>query len=200
MESSRGRWEGGRGGREGGGERGGGGRAGPRFTIGDFAMSTGGGGVGEWGGDSGQERQTHDIVQRFGSGQAVRRIEDEGLLKGLGQYTDDVAAGRAAAGVRALAVSACAHRVDRRGGGAMPGVLAVATGADLVAAGVKPIPGSPRFKRRAAWRAPRRRAGCSRTSGCASSARPWPSSWPRRCSRRAMQPKRCGSSTRSCRT
>ena len=31
------------------------------------------------------------IAPRFGSGQAVRRIEDEGLLKGSGQYTDDLA-------------------------------------------------------------------------------------------------------------
>ncbi|RYY87142.1 MAG: hypothetical protein EOO24_35050, partial [Comamonadaceae bacterium] len=34
---------------------------------------------------------TATIPQRFGSGQAVLRIEDEGLLKGIGQYTDDLA-------------------------------------------------------------------------------------------------------------
>ena len=28
---------------------------------------------------------------RFGSGQAVRRLEDEKLLAGAGRYTDDVA-------------------------------------------------------------------------------------------------------------
>ena len=33
---------------------------------------------------------TLDQPTRFGSGHAVKRIEDEGLLKGLGQYTDDV--------------------------------------------------------------------------------------------------------------
>ncbi|MGH6639221.1 MAG: hypothetical protein ACREBY_11575, partial [Polaromonas sp.] len=27
---------------------------------------------------------------RFGSGQAVRRLEDEALLRGAGQFTDDV--------------------------------------------------------------------------------------------------------------
>ena len=27
---------------------------------------------------------------RFGSGQAVRRLEDEGLLAGAGRFTDDV--------------------------------------------------------------------------------------------------------------
>jgi carbon-monoxide dehydrogenase large subunit len=31
------------------------------------------------------------IQVRFGSGRSVKRIEDEGLLKGLGQYTDDLA-------------------------------------------------------------------------------------------------------------
>ena len=30
------------------------------------------------------------VAQRFGSGQSVRRLEDESLLKGLGQYVDDV--------------------------------------------------------------------------------------------------------------
>jgi carbon-monoxide dehydrogenase large subunit len=34
---------------------------------------------------------TLDNPTRFGSGRAVKRIEDEGLLKGLGQYTDDMA-------------------------------------------------------------------------------------------------------------
>ena len=34
---------------------------------------------------------TLDNPMRFGSGRAVKRIEDEGLLKGLGQYTDDLA-------------------------------------------------------------------------------------------------------------
>ena len=40
-----------------------------------------------------------DPIGRFGSGQAVRRIEDEGLLKGLGQYTDDVTLPRQTHGV-----------------------------------------------------------------------------------------------------
>ena len=33
---------------------------------------------------------TLDNPSKFGSGRAVKRIEDEGLLKGLGQYTDDI--------------------------------------------------------------------------------------------------------------
>ena len=33
---------------------------------------------------------TSNIPQRFGSGRDVRRLGDESLLKGLGQFTDDV--------------------------------------------------------------------------------------------------------------
>ena len=32
-----------------------------------------------------------DIAGRFGSGQAVRRIEDPALVQGQGRFTDDVA-------------------------------------------------------------------------------------------------------------
>ena len=53
---------------------------------------------------------------RFGSGKAVRRVEDEALLTGKGRFADDVnAAGEAARCVPALAASACAHRRDRHG-------------------------------------------------------------------------------------
>ena len=31
------------------------------------------------------------LAGRYGSGQAVRRIEDPALVQGLGRYTDDVA-------------------------------------------------------------------------------------------------------------
>ena len=85
---------------------------------------------------------TADIVTRFGSGRAVQRIEDEGLLKGVGQYTDDVVP---AGQLRALFVrSPHPHArivaVDTANAAAMPGVVKVVSGADLVAAGVKPIP------------------------------------------------------------
>ncbi len=32
---------------------------------------------------------TESMAQRFGSGQAVRRVEDDSLLLGHGQFTDD---------------------------------------------------------------------------------------------------------------
>lgn len=92
---------------------------------------------------------TTDTIARFGSGQAVRRIEDEGLLKGLGQYTDDLAPGGELRMV--LVRSPYAHAriaaIDTSTAAGMPGVVKVATGAELVAAGVKPIPSNPAFQR-----------------------------------------------------
>ena len=90
-----------------------------------------------------------DIPARFGSGQAVKRIEDEGLLKGLGQFTDDLApAGQLhVCFVRSPYPHAKIVSVDPSAAQLLPGVLGVFTGAELVAAGVKPIPGSRDFKR-----------------------------------------------------
>lgn len=92
---------------------------------------------------------TTDTIARFGSGQSVRRIEDEGLLKGLGQYTDDLAP---AGELRMVLVrSPYPHArivsIDTGAAAGMPGVVKIATGAELVAAGVKPIPSNPAFQR-----------------------------------------------------
>ncbi len=86
---------------------------------------------------------------RFGSGQAVRRLEDDALLAGSGQFTDDVSlAGQACLFfVRSPYPHARILAVDTAAALAMPGVLLVLSGADLTAAGVKPIPGSSGFKR-----------------------------------------------------
>ncbi|MDQ6681282.1 MAG: hypothetical protein M3Y67_10030, partial [Pseudomonadota bacterium] len=68
---------------------------------------------------------------RFGSGQAVHRIEDAALLAGQGRYTDDVPAD----GETCLAFlrSPYAHArivgIDTAAAKAMPGVLAVHSGA-----------------------------------------------------------------------
>ena len=93
--------------------------------------------------------ETSGIAQRFGSGQAVRRIGDEGLLKGLGQFTDDVVPDGELrlAFLRSPYPHARIASIDTASAKAMPGVVAVVTGAELVAAGVKPIPGNPAFKR-----------------------------------------------------
>lgn len=86
---------------------------------------------------------------RFGSGRAVARVEDEALLKGRGQYTDDVApAGQLrVCFVRSPYAHARILSVDTSAAAALPGVVAVYSGADLVAAGVKPMALNTGFKR-----------------------------------------------------
>lgn len=88
-------------------------------------------------------------VARFGSGQAVRRLEDDALLAGAGQFTDDVSLPAQAhlVFVRSPYAHARIASVDTAAALAMPGVLQVVSGADLVAAGVKPMPGSSGFVR-----------------------------------------------------
>ena len=92
---------------------------------------------------------TESNPTRFGSGQAVRRLEDDALLAGAGRFADDVSLPRQAhlAFVRSPYPHAAIRSVDTNAAAAMPGVLRVITGADLVAAGVKPMPGAPAFKR-----------------------------------------------------
>ena len=88
-------------------------------------------------------------VTRFGSGRSVKRIEDEGLLKGVGKFTDDVVpAGQLnVCFVRSPYPHAKLLSVDTAAARAMPGVVGIYTGAELAAAGVKPLPGSKDFKR-----------------------------------------------------
>lgn len=86
---------------------------------------------------------------RFGSGHAVRRLEDDLLLAGAGVFTDDVApAGQLrAVFLRSPYPHARIVSVDAAAARALPGVAAIFSGADLVAAGVKPLPGTAGFKR-----------------------------------------------------
>lgn len=86
---------------------------------------------------------------RFGSGHAVRRLEDDALLAGAGVFTDDVAptAHLRAVFLRSPYPHARIVSVDAEAARALPGVAAIYTGADLVAAGVKPLPGTAGFKR-----------------------------------------------------
>ena len=86
---------------------------------------------------------------RFGSGQSVQRLEDRALVAGAGRYTDDVnLEGQAhLVFLRSPYAHACIVSIDTATALAMPGVIAVVTGAELVAAGVKPIPTSPFMKR-----------------------------------------------------
>jgi carbon-monoxide dehydrogenase large subunit len=80
-------------------------------------------------------------IGRFGSGREVRRIEDAGLLAGAGRFTDDFTL----PGQTYLAFLRSPHAHARIV--SMPGVLTVLTGADLVAAGVQPLPLAPIFTR-----------------------------------------------------
>ena len=90
---------------------------------------------------------------RFGSGQVVRRIEDAALLAGRGQFTDNVAHGAPGAAQAHIAFvrSPYAHArivsVDVSAATGMPGVLAVFTGASLVADGVLPLSTASDFRR-----------------------------------------------------
>jgi carbon-monoxide dehydrogenase large subunit len=80
-----------------------------------------------------------------GIGQPVRRKEDFRLLTGRGRFGDDIALPRQAqAGfVRSPYAHARIVAVDKTAALAAPGVLAVLTGADYLAAGLGPIPHNP---------------------------------------------------------
>ena len=88
-------------------------------------------------------------IGAFGSGKDVRRVEDDLLLKGAGQFTDDVTADGLTHlfFLRSPYVHADIASIDVRAALAMPGVLLIVTGADLVAAGAKPVPGVAGFLR-----------------------------------------------------
>jgi carbon-monoxide dehydrogenase large subunit len=74
-------------------------------------------------------------MNRFGIGQAVRRVEDQRFLTGRGRYVDDIALPRQCYGVVVMSPHAHAtiRHVDASAAKAMPGVLAVLTGADAIA-------------------------------------------------------------------
>ena len=78
---------------------------------------------------------------RYGSGREVRRIEDPALLRGEGRFTDDLL--REGQTHLVFLRSPYAHAriagVDTSAAKAVPGVLAVFSGAELNAAGVTPI-------------------------------------------------------------
>ena len=86
---------------------------------------------------------------RFGSGQAVRRLEDDLLLTGKGQFTDDVTLPDQAYLVflRSPYPHARITSIDTAAALALPGVLKIVTGADLANAGVKPLAGVMGLKR-----------------------------------------------------
>src|SRR4051794_5988576 len=98
---------------------------------------------------SGASTQVDDATARFGSGRAVHRVEDAALLAGRGRFVDNVAEPGQA--IVAFQRSPYAHArivaIDAEAARTMPGVLAVYTGAELAAAGIKPMPTTPDFRR-----------------------------------------------------
>ncbi len=87
---------------------------------------------------------------RFGSGHSVRRIEDPALVTGHGRFVDDFAPEGLLhlMFVRSPMAHARIRSIDSSAALAVPGVVAVFTGKDLVAAGVKTFAGPPPiFKR-----------------------------------------------------
>src|SRR6202795_4203301 len=80
-----------------------------------------------------------------GIGQPVRRREDLRLVRGAGRYTaDENLPGQVhAVMVRSPHAHARIRDIETAEAKAMPGVLAVLTGADFAADGLKPIPHKP---------------------------------------------------------
>ncbi len=82
-------------------------------------------------------------------GKPMRRIEDAKLLSGQGRFTDDVSldAQVHAAFTRSPHAHARIARIDTAAARAAPGVIAVYTGADILAAGIAPVPFTQMHKR-----------------------------------------------------
>ena len=89
------------------------------------------------------DARTHEAPQGFGK--SVRRREDARLVAGEGRFTDDVnLPGQAHAYVvRSPHAHARIVRIDVGGALARPGVIAVLTGGDAEADGLRPIPHRP---------------------------------------------------------
>ena len=84
-------------------------------------------------------------MAKSGIGVSLPRLEDARLLTGGGCYGDDFTLPDQAYGVvvRSPRAHARIAAIDSNAAKAMPGVLAVLTGADVVADGLKPIPLAP---------------------------------------------------------
>ena len=92
---------------------------------------------------------TNNEAGRFGSGQAVKRVEDAALLVGKGLFTDNVLVPLQThiAFLRSPYAHARITSIDVSAASGMPGVLSVYTGEQLALAGVKPMPKLAGFPR-----------------------------------------------------
>jgi aerobic carbon-monoxide dehydrogenase large subunit len=93
---------------------------------------------------------TQFAEEKYAVGQPVPRKEDPTLLRGEGHYSDDMnLPGQAhAVMVRSGYAHGVIRSIDTAAAKAMPGVLAVLTGADLIAAGMGNMPSGMSFKMR----------------------------------------------------
>jgi carbon-monoxide dehydrogenase large subunit len=76
-------------------------------------------------------------IEKFAVGQPVPRKEDPKLIQGQGRYTDDITLPNLANAVmvRSRHAHGIIKKIDTSAAAKMPGVLAIYTGADIVAAG-----------------------------------------------------------------
>jgi carbon-monoxide dehydrogenase large subunit len=86
---------------------------------------------------------------RFGTSQTFNRFEDSRLIVGQGRFTDNLPSAEACHMVFLRSPQAHARivSIDTSAAAALPGVIAILTGADLEAAGVGTLPTVPIFKR-----------------------------------------------------
>jgi carbon-monoxide dehydrogenase large subunit len=99
---------------------------------------------------NGQVDLSQFAEERYAVGQPVPRKEDPVLLRGEGRYSDDLnLPGQAyAVMVRSNAAHGVIRSIDTEAAKSMPGVLAVLTGRDLIAAGLGDMPSGMSFKMR----------------------------------------------------
>ena len=86
-----------------------------------------------------------DGVGKFGTGQAIRRREDQRFITGTGRYTDDISFANQAYlyFFRSPYAHGTVSRVDVEAARKAPGVIAVFTAKELTAASVRDLPGAP---------------------------------------------------------
>jgi carbon-monoxide dehydrogenase large subunit len=89
-------------------------------------------------------------MTKFGLAQPVRRVEDPRLLKGGGRYTDDISLPGSLAAVVLRSPHAAARiiSIDTDAAGALPGIVAIYTAADLNADGIGGLPCAAQVKNR----------------------------------------------------
>ncbi len=89
-----------------------------------------------------------DALAKFGVGQPMRRLEDQRFITGAGLYADDEreAGMLHAAFLRSPHAHAEIRGIDTAAAAAAPGVVAVLTGADWLAAGLTGLPLRPTIK------------------------------------------------------